>query len=600
MADSELESKEVLIDLLSHLLWACLVCFASVILWSGVYFAKARRNFEDAKKVAKDIHRNSLALEKYLYVLPPASLHARQPSPFNSDWDHYQQAVFQYTESAKDFIDCILRKSGRTGPNISWSLDGLQKIIRLNWPVTKRQIRELYRDVKTAQSIVDDGLKVTTACGIFYMRNNLHSEMSRNHVLARLSNDSMIQPLEYEDATAFGPSVASYRKLLNQFKPLQDLLIESSIVVLRGGAESGKTELCHSFAWHHEDSYWGVFWFDAKDQNKFQLGDLIAQIVEIRRVQQEQASITSPSNNEMPWLLIIDDASVFNLLENLLPTSIMGHILITTGNIDSSIPPHIHCEKMVSLCCAKELLMSRMNICSPWNVAERTLASAIIDSEDLKDKVLPLTLSLVGATIHKTKWTAKEYMKKFKEVKENILSEYKSLLPQSIFTLERNTIFAFEVLINEIKKGHRLSAQDTPELFAKLAGLQEQRGGRPVTFDVLRREFELLHKRVSIWNRFLARWQTSHGSELEVCSEPAVCEPIASSEPAASSESKVVIDESAYFDIRMEMAVLELLGICLIENQKHGSGRTFSIPMKALRDWIKDRHCKGPRTFAQV
>ncbi|KAJ5714905.1 uncharacterized protein N7483_012086 [Penicillium malachiteum] len=571
MADFMSALKEFFIDLFSHMVWEWLVIFINLILWAGVYFENAQRHFEDAKQFLADIETNSLTLERYIQKLPSVSLYPCESLEFKKDWDDSQQVVLQYKECANDFIDYILNKCGSTGPNIPYSLGGLKKIIRLNWPGTKSRIRELHRRVENAQSAVN------RRWTILDIHNNSLAEMPQ--VQARRSNDSIIQPLEYVQNEHSEPSVASYKRRLNPFKPLHEKLIESSIIVLQGDAQSGKTQLCRGFAWHHRYSYFKVFWIDAENLNN----DTFAQSTSNNGLQDllqdHRKSITGICNHKKPWLLIVEDASDFGLLEKLLPRSDRGHIIVTTKGLNSSLPPHIHCEKMESLCCAKELLMLGMNLCSPWNDADGNLAS---EGEPPK-KLLPLTLSLVGATINKTKWTTEGYLEKFNQVEDNIPSEYKRFLPATEHAFQRDIIFAFEVSIDEIKERPGKFTQDAPELLAKLAELQGEENKNPVTSDVLRRGFGLLHKKVNKRNRFLSiilsiiGWQSAHGSESEVDS-----------------------NESAHFDLRMQMAVSKLHDMHMIDIQGCGSNQAFSIPSAALRKWIKGRYCKEPRRVMEV
>ena len=165
------------------------------------------------------------------------------------------------------------------------------------------------------------------------------------------------------------------------------------------------------------DSFWGVFWIDASsNQHAKQSFSYIARIGRVEPNERAAKNWLSSLGQEMPWLLIIDNADETSFpIEECFPDGDNGTILITTRNpmlkVHGTIGPRHYQFSELEENESIELLLKAADESPPWSPA--TLES----SKDICRTLghLPLALVHAGKTILARQCTLENYPRFFKK-----------------------------------------------------------------------------------------------------------------------------------------------------------------------------------------
>ncbi|KAF2110266.1 hypothetical protein BDV96DRAFT_501211 [Lophiotrema nucula] len=184
--------------------------------------------------------------------------------------------------------------------------------------------------------------------------------------------------------------------------------------VVYGIGGSGKSQFCSKFAQENRNSFWGVFWIDAKTLKTAK--DSFARIARMGKVEaNENAAKAWLSSKDRPFLLIIDNADDPEIaVDQHFPQGEKAFILITTQNPQWRIHGNVskkgffHFKELESDA-AQELLLRSAGEELPWSTMVYEVAAQICQTLGF----LPLAIIQAGSAILSNFCTLHSYLKFF-------------------------------------------------------------------------------------------------------------------------------------------------------------------------------------------
>ncbi len=194
------------------------------------------------------------------------------------------------------------------------------------------------------------------------------------------------------------------------------------IQTLTGSSGLGKTQLALEYAYRHKNDYQAVFWLQADSRENLEtsflnLANLLALHENMGAQDIATAAVKRWFTDNPNWLLIFDNVADFALLQDFLPPSGNGSILITTRNhIANTLATSIQINKMSPddgalflLRCSKKLAADApLQKASKTNITHARQLSELLDGH-------PLALNQAGAYIAETKTTLAQYLRLYRE-----------------------------------------------------------------------------------------------------------------------------------------------------------------------------------------
>ncbi|KAF7593474.1 hypothetical protein BBP40_011480 [Aspergillus hancockii] len=216
--------------------------------------------------------------------------------------------------------------------------------------------------------------------------------------------------------------------------------------VLYGLGGSGKTQFCLKFARDNGDNFWGIFWVDASSPEHAE--QAFSNLARIGQMEERfESGMYWLSKQEMPWLLVIDNADDAEFdYARYFPSGGKGHILVTSRNPECKVHATIGFEEFKSLE-EEDAITLHLRAALVENVQERkTRDSARPIAKTLG--CLPLALIQAGASIRQNICSLEDYLDVFKSYKKRIFS---NKLHQGRGPYEHTVFTTFEVSFNKIK-----------------------------------------------------------------------------------------------------------------------------------------------------
>ncbi|RJE21192.1 hypothetical protein PHISCL_06468 [Aspergillus sclerotialis] len=236
--------------------------------------------------------------------------------------------------------------------------------------------------------------------------------------------------------------------------------------VLYGVGGSGKTQFCLKFARDNRDNFWGIFWVDASSPEHAE--QAFSNLARIGRMEEKlETGIYWLSKQEMPWLLVIDNADDAEFdYARYFPSGGKGNILVTSRNPECKVHATIGFEEFKSLEeeDAITLLLRAALVEGVQEKKARDSARPIVKTLGC----LPLALIQAGASIRQNICSLEDYLDVFKSYKKRI---FLNKLQQGRGPYEHNVFTTFEVSFNKIKGLKTDEAIDAIEILHVMAFL---------------------------------------------------------------------------------------------------------------------------------
>ncbi|KAF5862715.1 hypothetical protein ETB97_011257 [Aspergillus alliaceus] len=236
--------------------------------------------------------------------------------------------------------------------------------------------------------------------------------------------------------------------------------------VLYGLGGSGKTQFCLKFARDNRDNFWGIFWVDASSPEHAE--QAFSNLARIGRMEERfESGMYWLSKQEMPWLLVIDNADDAEFdYARYFPSGGKGSILVTSRNPECKVHATIGFEEFKSLeeDDAITLLLRAALVESVQERKTRDTARPIVKTLGC----LPLALIQAGASIRQNICSLEDYLDVFKSYKKRIFS---NKLHQGRGPYEHTVFTTFEVSFNKIKGLETAESIDAIEILHVMAFL---------------------------------------------------------------------------------------------------------------------------------
>ncbi|GAC1356383.1 MAG: FxSxx-COOH system tetratricopeptide repeat protein [Ktedonobacteraceae bacterium] len=191
----------------------------------------------------------------------------------------------------------------------------------------------------------------------------------------------------------------------------------------------GKTQTAIEYAYRYRENYQAVFWTraDSYDLLTSDFLTIAAQLTLPERNEQDQSAVVKAVlrwlDTHDGWLLILDNADDVMMVEEFLPSTDKGHILLTTrAQSTGTVAERIELEKMDIAEATFFLLRRAKRLKGAKTLADvptttRTQAQAIVEEVDC----LPLALDQAGAYIEETGCNLTDYLKLYKTRRNRLL-----------------------------------------------------------------------------------------------------------------------------------------------------------------------------------
>jgi len=192
---------------------------------------------------------------------------------------------------------------------------------------------------------------------------------------------------------------------------LADTLKTGQPQAISGLGGVGKTQIAVEYAYRHRQDYRAIFWVRADTQEALISGYVVlAQTLNLREQKEQDQTVIVQAvlrwlSTHPGWLLILDNVDNLVVLEGLLPSELLGHLLLTTRLQALGTRAHPLEVTTMPQGIGATLLLRRARLI-PMDAsleaalpADATLACAI--SEELGG--LPLALDQAGAYIEETR-----------------------------------------------------------------------------------------------------------------------------------------------------------------------------------------------------
>jgi tetratricopeptide (TPR) repeat protein/nucleoside phosphorylase len=181
----------------------------------------------------------------------------------------------------------------------------------------------------------------------------------------------------------------------------------------------GKTQIAVEFAYRHQQNYQTVLWALADTRESLVSGYLaIAELLDLpQKNEQDQMVIIKAViywlQTHGSWLLILDNADDLALVQEFLPPSSSGHILLTTraqamGRLASCIEVEVMSQDVGALFLLRRATLLAPDASSFDQASRENRVAALQITEELGG--LPLALDQAGAYLEETQCTPAEYL----------------------------------------------------------------------------------------------------------------------------------------------------------------------------------------------
>jgi tetratricopeptide (TPR) repeat protein len=191
----------------------------------------------------------------------------------------------------------------------------------------------------------------------------------------------------------------------------------------------GKTQTAVEYAYRYRDEYRYILWVSAAASDLLITGFVeLATVLNLpEREEQDQNRIVAAVKlwleQHGQWLLILDNADDFALIEDFLPVDSQGHILITTraqaaGNLANSIAVEKMDQQEGTL-----LLLRRAKVLAIDVLLEKAPVQDRAKAEEIVKEMggLPLALDQAGAYIEETKCSLAAYLERYRQRQTTLL-----------------------------------------------------------------------------------------------------------------------------------------------------------------------------------
>lgn len=276
----------------------------------------------------------------------------------------------------------------------------------------------------------------------------------------------------------------------------------------------GKTQTAAEYAYRYREKYQAVLWFRA--ETKENLMDDFRSLVRLLNLSKQENPIETMQQwftANTGWLLILDNADDFRLIDPFLPRSPRGHVLVTTRvRAANSVARPLLLEPLTpeegALCIIRRIgdipAYGQLSDASPLSVDAALNLSQLMDG-------LPLALEQAGAYIEDTGNSVSRYLQLYEKRRAEIIQRHYGALPN--YPLPVATAWAFsksivgqrEPLALELLQLCAFLAPDAipEEIFTKgaqaLGPVLEPIAADPVALDsatIILRNYSLLNREV--------------------------------------------------------------------------------------------------------
>ncbi|OTY05615.1 tetratricopeptide repeat protein [Bacillus thuringiensis] len=240
----------------------------------------------------------------------------------------------------------------------------------------------------------------------------------------------------------------------SELKTLEKALSVQGIAVIQaisGLGGIGKTQLALEFCYQKKEKYEVIYWINAENVSSI-IGSYeeLASILKLPIKDEQNNSITLETikqwmQTSSNWLIIFDNLTDEEILRSVLPSVFEGKVIVTTrkSNISSLISP-INLDKFTrdeSI----QFILDRLQKSDDFAEDAKILAETLDD--------LPLALEQACAYIIKTGISIKNYLKRFKKYKNEIIKEGKPL------DYDYTIATTWEISFDELKKRNPIALE---------------------------------------------------------------------------------------------------------------------------------------------
>jgi len=225
----------------------------------------------------------------------------------------------------------------------------------------------------------------------------------------------------------------------------------------------GKTQIVIEYAYYYQNDYRYVLWVNAAEFNT-----IISSFFELATLlnlpqQQEQdygkvvASVKHWFNTHDQWLAIFDNAEDLSLIEKYLPSTITGHILLTTrdqtlGTLANSLGiTKMSKQEGTLFLLRRAKFLTTDKPLDQANPEDHTQAERIVELLD----GLPLALDQAGAYIEATRCGLSNYFALYQSYHAELLKQRGNNIPNHPDSVTTTFLLSFE----KIRKANRASAE---------------------------------------------------------------------------------------------------------------------------------------------
>ncbi|KAH0537362.1 hypothetical protein FGG08_005841 [Glutinoglossum americanum] len=240
---------------------------------------------------------------------------------------------------------------------------------------------------------------------------------------------------------------------------VQDGHHQHKIFVLYGLGGSGKTQFCLKFVEDNRESFWGIFWIDASNDQNAEAG--FAYLGSLAKKDTTfEAGKHWLSNCSKSWLLVIDNADDPEMdVSRYFPSGGRGHILITTRNPNNVVHSTIGDVNFRGMEQedAITLLLKAANRPECMDLGQREIARPIVTTLGH----LALALTHAGAAIRRNIYTLEGYLPEYCEHRREMMRQDNL---RSADSYKLNIITTWELPYEQIKQRGTTSAKDAIEI----------------------------------------------------------------------------------------------------------------------------------------
>jgi tetratricopeptide (TPR) repeat protein len=229
-----------------------------------------------------------------------------------------------------------------------------------------------------------------------------------------------------------------------QFTGREDVLIQLETALLqsneaaltqpqaiRGLGGIGKTQTAVEYAYRHRNAYSAVFWVKAELREELMTGfGEIAKVLQLPQQDAQDQSVIIAAVKDWfktheRWLLIVDNADDLKVVQEFLPSSTQGHVLLTTrAAATGQIAQAVELKKMSHHDGALFLLRRAKRIADQgeWKTATEDDKQVALEIAQEMDG-LPLALDQAGAFVEEMMLSLTEYLNLYRQEGAKLLAE---------------------------------------------------------------------------------------------------------------------------------------------------------------------------------